>query len=177
MNFGLSERDGFILDQCALAGDATMLSKKKVCVAILPCCTKYYLISGDDEIRSLKERLEETERAMQMIVTNMAAMTSHMPKSSTESVKDSKELSLDKNHRKSPKKAKAKATSANKKTDDNADKSKEENLENEEEETEESESDEIDNSEHDEDVVENDESIVDNKVEILNASLPLAQES
>ena len=154
-----------------------MLSKKKVCVAILPCCTKYYLISGDDEIRSLKERLEETERAMQMIVTNMAAMTSHMPKSSTESVKDSKELSLDKNHRKSPKKAKAKATSANKKTDDNADKSKEENLENEEEETEESESDEIDNSEHDEDVVENDESIVDNKVEILNASLPLAQES
>ena len=38
------------------------------------------LISGDDQIRLLKERLEETEKAMKMIVSHMATITTQMPK-------------------------------------------------------------------------------------------------
>ena len=37
-------------------------------------------ISGDDQIRLLKERLEETEKAMKMIVSHMATITTQMPK-------------------------------------------------------------------------------------------------
>ena len=39
----------------------------------------YLWISGDDQIRLLKERLEETEKAMKMIVSHMATITTQMP--------------------------------------------------------------------------------------------------
>jgi hypothetical protein len=36
------------------------------------------LFSGDDEIKILKERLEETEKAMQMIMSNIATMSNQI---------------------------------------------------------------------------------------------------
>lgn len=58
----------------------------------------------DEQIRILKERLEETEKAMKMIVTHMAAITTQMPKpapTKNEELLDSEPIKTETIHEKS----------------------------------------------------------------------------
>ena len=116
---------------------------------------------GDEEIRILKERLEETEKAMQMIVTNMAAMTSQLPKPEKSEEKVEK-------RQKSAKKDKNQPQIGAKDHSDDNNETEEITTE---KDIDESESDSESESEIDEEILENP------KVEILESNIPLAQES
>ena len=81
---------------------------------------KTFFLPGDEQIRILKERLEETEKAMKMIVTHMAAITTQMPKpdpTKNEELPDSEPVKTEIIHEKSSNSINENETVVNEKAD------------------------------------------------------------